>query len=79
MNSSHLQRFDAPQDGRLSQDMLDAFERDGVIVLRDFVPVAACKRLRDRALELIGDFDPESVASLLVRICRLCLATLMAG
>ena len=48
----------------MSQDMLHAFERDGVIVLRDFVSVAACKRLRDRALELIGDFDPESVRSI---------------
>ena len=48
----------------MSQDMLDAFERDGVIVLRDFVPVAACQRLRERALELIGNFDPESVRSI---------------
>ncbi len=47
----------------MSQDMLDAFERDGVIVLRDFVPVAACKRLRDRALELVDTFDAESVCS----------------
>ena len=43
--------------------MLDAFERDGVIVLRDFVPVAACKRLRERALELVDAFDAESVRS----------------
>ena len=44
--------------------MLDAFGRDGVIVLRDFVPVSACERLRDRALELVDEFDPESVRSI---------------
>ena len=44
--------------------MLDAFERDGVIVLHDFVPVSACERLRDRALELVDEFDPESVRSI---------------
>ena len=44
--------------------MLDAFERDGVIVLRDFVPVSACERLRNRALELVDEFDPESVRSI---------------
>ncbi len=47
----------------MSKDMFDAFERDGVIVLRDFVSVAACQRLRDRALELVDAFDAESVRS----------------
>jgi len=64
MTEPHLESFAAPQDGRLSQDMLDAFGRDGVIVLRDFVPVSACERLRDRALELVDEFDPESVRSI---------------
>lgn len=64
MTEPHLESFAAPQDGRLSQDMLDAFERDGVIVLRDFVPVSACERLRNRALELVDEFDPESVRSI---------------
>jgi len=64
MTKPHLESFAAPQDGRLSQDMLDAFERDGVIVLRDFVPVSECARLRQRALELVDEFDPESVRSI---------------
>jgi phytanoyl-CoA hydroxylase len=64
MTEPHLESFAATQDGRLSQDMVDAFERDGVIVLHDFVPVSACKRLRERALELVDEFDPESVRSI---------------
>ncbi len=64
MISTQLQSFDAPQDGRLSQDMIGAFERDGVIILSNFVPVSACKRLRDRALQLVDEFDAESVRSI---------------
>ncbi len=64
MKTTKLQSFTAPQDGRLSAAMIDAFERDGVIILRDFVSVEACQRLKDRALELIDDFDPKSVSSI---------------
>ena len=64
MTTLRPKSFAAPQDGRLSQDMIDAFEHDGVIVLRDFVPVSECRRLRDRALELVDNFDPESVRSI---------------
>ncbi len=64
MTTPRLESFAASQNGRLSQDMIDAFERDGVIVLRDFVAVSACKRLRDRALELVDAFDAESVRSI---------------
>ncbi len=63
MTTPRLESFAATQDGRLSQDMIDVFEHDGVIVLRDFVSVAACKRLRERALELVDAFDAESVRS----------------
>jgi len=44
--------------------MIDAFERDGVIILHDFVSIEACQRLKDRALELIDEFDPKSVRSI---------------
>ncbi len=64
MTTLRLESFAAPQDGRLSQDMTDAFERDGVIVIRDFVPVSECRRLRERTLELVDNFDPESVRSI---------------
>ncbi len=64
MKTTKLQSFTAPQDGRLSAAMSDAFERDGVIILHDFVSVEACQRLKDRALELIDEFDPKSVSSI---------------
>ena len=64
MKTTQIQSFNAPQDGRLTASMIDAFERDGVIILRDFVSVDACQRLKDRALELIDKFDPESVRSI---------------
>lgn len=63
MNTPNLKEFAAPQDGRLSRDMLDAFEQDGVIILRDFAPVAECERLRQHILELVDAFDEASVRS----------------
>ena len=64
MNSKRLQRFVAPQDGRLSQAIIDVYERDGVIVLTDYVSTAMCHRLRERTLELVDNFDPQSVRSI---------------
>ena len=58
-----LAEFAAPQDGRLDDEMLAAYRRDGVIILRDFVPVAECDRLRRRIHELVDDFDEASVRS----------------
>ena len=45
----------------LSEAMLADYRSAGVLVLEDFVPVDACNRLRERALQLIDEFDPESV------------------
>ena len=64
MTTPHLESFAAPHDGRLTQAMLDAFDRDGVIIMRDFVPVSDCERLRERALKLVDEFDEESVRSI---------------
>ena len=61
MNARYLQSFVAPQDGHLTQDMLDAFERDGVIILTDYVSQSACRELRERTLELIEKFDETEV------------------
>jgi phytanoyl-CoA hydroxylase len=68
MNSAQS-RFDvlpsyaAPPGGRLTDEMLDVYDKAGVILLRDFVSAKACKALRQRALELVDDFDPEAVRS----------------
>jgi phytanoyl-CoA hydroxylase len=64
MNTNSLQRFATTNDGALTAPMRDAFSRDGVIILDDFVPVEECQRLRSRMLELIDEFDPTSVKSI---------------
>ena len=64
MTATEIQTFAAPEAGRLTKAMIDAFDRDGVIVLHDFVDVSECRRLQQRALELVGEFDPESVRSI---------------
>lgn len=58
MTTKHLKSFKAPEDGRLTPDMLQAFTADGVIILEGFVSESACQKLRERTLELIDDFEP---------------------
>jgi len=43
--------------------MLSAYDDAGVIALEDFVAGNACRRLRQRALQLVDEFDPSSVRS----------------
>ncbi|MDT7779053.1 MAG: phytanoyl-CoA hydroxylase [Acidobacteriota bacterium] len=42
---------------------LEAYERDGFLVLEDFVAAAECDRLRERAGELVESFEPGDVPS----------------
>ncbi len=56
-----LPAFDAPDGGRLNDDMLAAFDEAGVIILRGAIDPAACDRIRARALELVDAFDPAAV------------------
>jgi phytanoyl-CoA hydroxylase len=37
-----------------------AFDRDGVVVIEDFVDAARCDALRDRALELVAEHAPQA-------------------
>jgi phytanoyl-CoA hydroxylase len=55
--------FDAPPGGHLSPAMVSAYKESGVIVLRNFVSLSACRKLRQRVAELIRDFDPDKVRS----------------
>src|SRR5437588_12855725 len=48
----------------LNRDQKDAYERDGLLVLDNFVSDEACDRLRARAEELVGGFDPAGVVSI---------------
>src|SRR5213080_2446581 len=48
----------------LNKDQLSAYDREGFIVLNDFVSPEACHRLRGCAVELVRDFDPSGVVSI---------------
>jgi len=43
---------------------LERYDRDGFVVLADFVDEASCNRLRTRAEELVQEFDPQGVVSI---------------
>lgn len=63
MIHTSLKRFSTSETGELSKPMADAFDRDGVIVLEDFIAAEECGRLRERMQQLIDDFEPRSVRS----------------
>ena len=52
----HRCRFDEKLG--LSQDARNAYVRDGVVVIEDFVSAARCDLLRQRALELVEEHAP---------------------
>jgi len=47
----------------LTPDQLAQYDRDGFLVLENFVDAPACDRLRARAATLVRDFDPQGVVS----------------
>jgi phytanoyl-CoA hydroxylase len=48
----------------LSAEQLTQYERDGFLIIPDFVNVESCYQLRARALELVRDFDPAEIVSI---------------
>jgi phytanoyl-CoA hydroxylase len=48
----------------LNSDQLATYERDGLLVLENFVDAKACDRLRARAEELVSEFDPQGIVSI---------------
>jgi phytanoyl-CoA hydroxylase len=48
----------------LNPEQLAAYDRDGFLVLEDFVDQSACDSLRARAEELVRAFDPAGVVSI---------------
>lgn len=63
VNLDMLPSFTAPRDGHLTAAMLTAYRQAGVIILEDFVTSEACASLRERAFELVEEFDPTEVHS----------------
>ena len=49
---------------RVTPEKLADYERDGFIVINDFVDITSCDRLRARAAELVRDFDPSGIVSI---------------
>ena len=47
----------------LNTQQYTQYERDGFLVLEDFVSEEACDRLRERAEKLVAEFDPRGVVS----------------
>ena len=62
-NGDAIPSYPAPPGGCITTEMVDAFNDAGVLVLRDFVAVDDCDRLRARAAELVDAFDPRKVSS----------------
>jgi phytanoyl-CoA hydroxylase len=58
---AELPLFNAPAGGRLTAEMVSAYETNGFLILHNFVPREACGALQQRALELVDAFDPGSV------------------
>jgi phytanoyl-CoA hydroxylase len=49
---------------KLSAEQISEYERDGFLVLENFVSAESCDRLRSRAAELVRGFDPAGVVSI---------------
>ena len=49
---------------QLSAHQLELYRRDGYLVLEDFVPEEACDQLRQRAKQLVKEFDPAEAISI---------------
>src|SRR5882672_2532926 len=57
-------RFAAPPGGRLTPAMRAASERDGYLLLEDFVAPESCARLIERANRLVDEADLSGVATI---------------
>ena len=49
---------------RLEAEQLDQYARDGFLIMESFVSAEECDRLRERAAELVREFDPAGVVSI---------------
>src|SRR5260221_9618751 len=57
-------RFAAPPGGRLTPAMRAAYERDGYLLLEDFVAPDSCERLIERANRLVDEADLTGIATI---------------
>lgn len=48
----------------ISQQQIDQFNADGLLVLKNFVSSAECDHLRKRAADMVREFDPSGLVSI---------------
>jgi phytanoyl-CoA hydroxylase len=48
----------------LSSQQVEQYEREGFVLLKNFVDANACDRLRSRAEDLVREFDPQEIISI---------------
>ena len=48
----------------LTQKQIELFKQDGYLILEDFASLEACRSLRERASEIVEDFDPADSVSI---------------
>jgi phytanoyl-CoA hydroxylase len=56
-------RCTAADDGALPAHAVEAYWRDGVVIVERFVDEVACARLRERAIQLVDGFEPPARAT----------------
>lgn len=59
-----IPRFDGHAFTGVTDEMIAAFNRDGVLVLDNLVPDTMCDRLRSHMLEMLASFDPQEHSSI---------------
>lgn len=60
---SDIPRFRMSDNSGLSEGSLEAWRRDGLLVIEDFVPRKECDALCQSAEELVEIFDPSEIAT----------------
>lgn len=48
----------------LTSEQVESYERDGYLVVADFVPIDDCKRLRERAVDIVDAWEPSEKRSI---------------
>ena len=59
-----LSRFRSDEAGRVTDDALQVWHREGLLVIEDFAPLDQCRQLISAADALVEDFDEEEAAAI---------------
>ena len=59
-----VSRFRSDEAGRVTAIAMQAWHREGLLVIEDFAPLDQCRQLISAADALVGDFDEEEAAAI---------------